>query len=100
MRLSTIKKQKKKSIEISFVDEYAAENVTGSLVYIQIPHHKLLLDAGFVQSNDIEDDYRKNTRNFKKFKIKEIDHLFLKHHIYIKEVVKQQQLFLKKVLQY
>lgn len=87
MRLSTIKKQKKKSIEISFVDEYAAENVTGSLVYIQTPHHKLLLDAGFVQSNDIEDDYRKNTRNFKKFKIKEIDHLFLTHthgdHIFL-----------------
>ena len=54
--------------EQSFVDEYAAENVTGSLVYIQTPHHKLLLDAGFVQSNDMEEDYRRNSRNFKEFK--------------------------------
>ena len=69
---------KYKSIKISFVDEYASENVTGSLVYISTPKHNILLDAGFVQSNDIEDDYRKNTRNFKQFKIKEIDYLFNK----------------------
>ena len=85
--METIKKQKNKSIKISFVDEYAAENVTGSLVYIQTPHHKLLLDAGFVQSNDMEEDYRRNSRNFKEFKIKEIDYLFLTHthgdHIFL-----------------
>ena len=85
--METIKKQKNKSSKISFVDEYAAENVTGSLVYIQTPHHKLLLDAGFVQSNDMEEDYRRNSRNFKEFKIKEIDYLFLTHthgdHIFL-----------------
>lgn len=85
--MAIIKKQKKKSIEISFIDEFASENVTGSLVYIKTPNHKLLLDAGFVQSNDIEDDYRRNTRNFKHFKIKDIDYLFLTHthgdHIFL-----------------
>lgn len=85
--MSKIKKQKKKNIQISFVDEYASENVTGSMVYIKTPNHKILLDAGFVQSNNIEDDYRKNTRNIKNFKIKEIDYLFLTHthgdHIFL-----------------
>ena len=83
----TIKKQKNKSIQISFVDEYASEIVTGSMVYIKTPNHKILLDAGFVQTNDMEEDYRKNTRNFKNFKIKDIDYLFLSHthgdHIFL-----------------
>jgi len=85
--LDIIKKQKNKSIQISFIDEYASENVTGSMVYIKTPNHKLLLDAGFVQSNDIETDYKRNTRSMKKFKIKEIDYLFLTHthgdHIFL-----------------
>ena len=45
------------------------------------------MDAGFVQTNDIEGDYKKNTRNFKEFKMKEIDYLFLTHthgdHIFL-----------------
>lgn len=85
--MDIIKKQKNKSIQISFIDEYASENVTGSMVYIKTPNHKLLLDAGFVQSNDIETDYKRNTRSMKKFKIKEIDYLFLTHthgdHIFL-----------------
>lgn len=85
--MDIIKKQKNKSIQISFIDEYASENVTGSMVYIKTPNYKLLLDAGFVQSNDIETDYKRNTRSMKKFKIKEIDYLFLTHthgdHIFL-----------------
>ena len=72
-------KNKKNPIEISFVDSPSSENVTGSSVYIKTPNHNILLDAGFVQTNDLKKDYKTNTRSFKNFKIKDLDFIFLTH---------------------
>ena len=44
--------KKKKEIRVSFVDEPASDDVTGSGVLIETPNHKLLLDYGLAQSND------------------------------------------------
>ena len=65
---------------ISFVDEPAADGVTGSMVYIKTPKHKILLDAGFYQSNNMKKDYEVNNRTFKSFKYKEIDTIILSHN--------------------
>lgn len=67
-------------IFISFVDELASESVTGSMVYIETPKHKILLDAGFHQTNDLKNDYLANTRRFLDFKPKDIDFIFLSHN--------------------
>ena len=74
------KSRKKEEIYVSFVDEPASEQVTGSMVYIRTPYHQILLDAGFCQTNDIRDDYLVNRRQFKEFKAKEIDYIFLSHN--------------------
>lgn len=80
-------KNKKNPIEISFVDSPSSENVTGSSVYIKTPNHNILLDAGFVQTNDLKKDYKTNTRTFKNFKVKDLDFIFLTHthgdHIFL-----------------
>lgn len=75
-----ISKKKKQDILISFIDEPAAEGVTGSMVYVETPNHKILLDAGFYQSNDIRVDYSINNRDFRGFKIKQIDTIILSHN--------------------
>ena len=49
-------------------------------MYIKTPHHKILLDAGFHQTNDLRDDYIANTRRFIDFKPKEVDYIFLSHN--------------------
>ena len=67
MSVITISKKKKQNILVSFIDEPASEGVTGSLVYVETPNHKILLDAGFYQSNDTKTDYDINNRNFKGF---------------------------------
>lgn len=53
---------KKKDISISFVDEYASEDVTGSGVYVKTPNHNILLDWGLHQSNDKYEDYLVNSK--------------------------------------
>lgn len=73
-------KKKDKDIMISFVDEPAAEQVTGSMVYIKTPNHNILVDAGIAQSNDKYDDFLINNRKFKEFKSKNIDLLFITHN--------------------
>lgn len=84
-------KKRKQDIIVSFVDEPAATGVTGSLVYVETPNHKILLDAGFYQSNDTKEDYDINNRNFKGFKLKQIDTLILSHnhgdHIFLAPVL-------------
>lgn len=76
---------------MSFVDEPAATGVTGSLVYVETPNHKILLDAGFYQSNDTKEDYDINNRSFKGFKLKQIDTIILSHnhgdHIFLAPVL-------------
>ena len=60
--LSNKIKKRKQNITVSFIDEPAATGVTGSLVYVETPKHKILLDAGFYQSNDTKEDYDINNR--------------------------------------
>jgi metallo-beta-lactamase family protein len=72
--------KKKSSIEISFVNEPAAEVVTGSMVHIKTEQHNILLDAGFYQSADIVEDYRINNRTLKSLKMKDIDYIILSHN--------------------
>lgn len=84
-------KKKKQNITVSFIDEPAADGVTGSLVYVETPKHKILLDAGFYQSNDTKADYDINNRCFKGFKLKQIDTIILSHnhgdHIFLAPIL-------------
>jgi len=72
-------KKKSNDIKISFVDENASNDVTGSGVYIETPHHKILLDYGLTQSNDKYEDYLQNIIKPKEFKPKDIDLIFVSH---------------------
>lgn len=72
-------KKKDKEIKISFVDEPAAEDVTGSFVLVETPHHKIGLDCGLSQSNDKYLDFMTNNRKTKEFKPKDLDIIFLSH---------------------
>ena len=76
----TISKKKKDKITVSFIDEAAAEDVTGSGVLITTPNHKILLDYGLVQSNDKYTDFIANNRKTKEFKAKDIDFVFVSHN--------------------
>lgn len=72
-------KKIKNDIKISFCDESASEDVTGSGVYIETPHHKILLDCGLSQSNDKYEDYLFNSRKPKEYKAKDLDIVFITH---------------------
>lgn len=72
-------KKKIKDVKVSFVDEYASEDVTGSGVLIETPNHKVLLDYGLKQSNDKYKDFLANRRKPKEFKAKDVDLIFLSH---------------------
>lgn len=72
-------KKKEKKISVSFVDEPAAEDVTGSGVYIETPNYKILLDCGLSQSNDRYLDFLVNNRKPKTYKAKDIDFVFISH---------------------
>lgn len=72
-------KKKKEGIRISFVDEPASENVTGSGVLVETPNYKILLDYGLAQSNNKYEDFLINNRRTKEFKAKDIDFVFVSH---------------------
>lgn len=72
-------KKKEKNIKVSFIDEPASEDVTGSGVLIETPNHKILLDYGLAQSNDKYEDFLVNNRKPKEFKAKDIDFTFISH---------------------
>lgn len=72
-------KKKKDGIRISFVDEPASEDVTGSLIYISTPNHNIIVDAGLRQTNDKYEDFLVNSRKFKEFRPKNIDLIFITH---------------------
>ena len=73
------KKKKDKEIKISFIDEPASEDVTGSGVLVTTPNHTILLDYGLAQSNCKMDDFLINNRKTKEFKGKNVDLVFLSH---------------------
>lgn len=72
-------KKKQNNIKISFVDEPAAMDVTGSMIYVKTDAHNILIDAGLHQSNSKYDDLLVNRRRFKEFKSKDIDYIFISH---------------------
>ena len=72
-------KKKKDGIKVSFVDEPASEDVTGSFVLIETPNHKIGIDYGLVQSNDKYEDFLANNRKTKEFKAKDLDIVFISH---------------------
>lgn len=72
--------KKLNEIKISFVDSCSAEDVTGSNVYIETPKHKILLDCGLHQSNDVKEDYLINNRKTREYKPKDIDLIFISHN--------------------
>lgn len=74
------KKKKEDLFQISFIDEGAATDVTGSGVYIHTPHHHILLDCGLIQSNDRYADFLANRRKPKEFKYKDIDLVLISHN--------------------
>ena len=67
--MSNIAKKKNK-ITISFIDEPASEDVTGSGVLVSTPNYNILLDYGLAQSNDKYEDFLVNNRRTKEFKAK------------------------------
>lgn len=78
--VSTIGKKKKENIRVSFIDSPSSEDVTGSMVYVKTPKHRLLLDAGLHQSNDRYNDFLVNKRKYKEFKSKDLDFVFITHN--------------------
>lgn len=62
------------------MDSPSSEDVTGSLIFISTPNHKILVDAGLHQTNDRYEDFLVNNRKYKEFKSKEIDYIFLTHN--------------------
>lgn len=74
------KKTKNDGIIISFVDEPASEQVTGSMLYIETSNHKILVEAGLSQTNNTKEDYLTNNRKFKEFKPKDIDIIYTIHN--------------------
>ena len=72
-------KKKGEGIKISFADSMSAKDVTGSCTYIETPNHKILVDCGLYQSDNLIDDFKINKRHFKAFKPKELDVVFVTH---------------------
>ena len=69
----------KDHIKISFVGP-AADNVTGSSIYIKTPNRQILLECGLYQScGSLLDNYKINNKHFD-YKPKEIDYLFVLHN--------------------
>lgn len=71
--------KKKDKITVSFIDEPASDDVTGSGVLVKTPNHTILLDYGLAQSNSKYDDFLINNRKTKEFKAKDVDLIFLSH---------------------
>lgn len=56
-----------------------ANDVTGSQVYVETPHRKLLIECGMTQTvGDKKKDWRENSKKFE-FKPKDLDYIFIMH---------------------
>lgn len=71
------KKKNNFNIKISFVGNNA-DDITGSMILVETPNYKILLEAGLYQSNNPINDYKVNSQKLK-FKPKEIDFIFWNH---------------------
>lgn len=71
--------KKKDKVVVSFIDQPASEDVTGSMVIVKTPNHTIALDVGLHQSNDRKSDYLVNNRKYKEVKAKDIDIIIISH---------------------
>jgi Predicted exonuclease of the beta-lactamase fold involved in RNA processing len=71
--------KKRNEIKVSFIDSFSSTDVTGSSIFVESPHYKILLDCGIHQSNDKIEDYKINNRRTKEYKPKELDLIFITH---------------------
>lgn len=67
----------KNKIRVRFIGGNA-QDVTGSMILIEMQNYKILLECGLYQSNNIREDYKTNTRRLD-FKPSEIDYIFINH---------------------
>lgn len=56
----------------------ASEDVTGSMIMVEVGKKKIMLDCGLHQSNNIFNDYRINSADFP-FKVRDIDLVIISH---------------------
>lgn len=71
--------KKKDVVTVSFIDQPASEDVTGSMVIVKTPKHTIALDCGIHQTNDKKSDFLVNSRRYKQVKAKDIDIVFISH---------------------
>lgn len=71
-------KKKNKDIHVSFTDDMASMNVTGSCTYVETPETNLLLECGMFQGSSLKTNYKINNRRFK-FKVKKLDYVICGH---------------------
>lgn len=71
-------KKTKDKIRVSFIGGNA-EDVTGSMTLIEYGSHKILLECGLYQNDNVLKDYQFNTRKLP-FKPEEIDYIFVGHN--------------------
>lgn len=69
--------KKKNNIKVSFIGGNA-EGVTGSMILIETDNKKMLLDCGLIQTNNVKNDYKFNSRKLG-FKVSELDYIFISH---------------------
>jgi metallo-beta-lactamase family protein len=69
--------KKKNNIKVRFVGGNA-EGVTGSMTLVETDNYKILLDCGLIQTNNIKNDYKFNSRKFG-FKVSDIDYILISH---------------------
>lgn len=70
-------KNKNNKIRVRFIGKNS-DDVTGSMTLIETQTHKILLECGLYQSNNIKEDYLINSRKLE-FKPSEIDYIFIGH---------------------
>jgi metallo-beta-lactamase family protein len=69
--------KKKNNIKVKFIGGNS-EGVTGSMILVETDKYKILLDCGLIQTNNIKNDYKFNSRKFG-FKVSEIDYILISH---------------------
>lgn len=70
-------KKKQNQIRVSFCG-MNSEEVTGSMILIEMDDKKILLECGLFQSNNMKKDFQTNSRKLP-FKPRDIDYVFINH---------------------
>lgn len=70
-------RKKQNQIKVTFCGKNS-EDVTGSMILIEMNNKNILLECGLFQSNNLKNDYKINSQKLP-FKAKDIDMIFLGH---------------------